>query len=100
MPATTAHYRRHAHGACLGRMLSEQRAPDLPPEEARAAKATAELVVRRVLDWLARYRATQGPEPHKRRNPQLSPGVRGWRRRELKTAQVSGQRPSFIEFSG
>jgi hypothetical protein len=35
-------------------MLSEfpQGAPDLRPEEAPSAKATAELVVRRVLDWL------------------------------------------------
>jgi hypothetical protein len=46
-----------------GRMLAEfpQGVPDLRPEEARAAKATAEQVVRRVLDWLARYPATQGP---------------------------------------
>jgi len=44
-----------------GRMLSDfpQGAPDLRPEEARAAKATAELVVRRVLDWLTRYPVTQ-----------------------------------------
>jgi hypothetical protein len=42
-----------------GRMLSEfpGGAPDLRPEEARAAKATAELVVRRVLDWLEKYPA-------------------------------------------
>jgi hypothetical protein len=40
-----------------GRMLSEfpAGAPDLRPEEARDAKATAELVVRRVLDWLRRF---------------------------------------------
>jgi hypothetical protein len=40
-----------------GRMLSEfpGGVPDLRPEEARDAKATAELVVRRVLDWLERY---------------------------------------------
>lgn len=37
-----------------GRMLSDFPGgpPDLRPEEARDAKATAELVVRRVLDWL------------------------------------------------
>jgi hypothetical protein len=33
----------------------------LRPEEGRAAKATAELVVRRVLHWLTRYPAAQGP---------------------------------------
>ena len=40
-----------------GRMLSEHPggAPDLRPEEAREAKTVAELVVRRVLDWLDRY---------------------------------------------
>jgi hypothetical protein len=40
-----------------GRMLSDfpGGAPDLRPDEARAAKATAELVVRRVLDWLEKY---------------------------------------------
>jgi hypothetical protein len=40
-----------------GRMLSEFPAgvPDLRPDEARDAKTTAELVVRRVLDWLERY---------------------------------------------
>jgi hypothetical protein len=38
-------------------MLSEFPAgvPDLRPDEARDAKTTAELVVRRVLDWLERY---------------------------------------------
>jgi hypothetical protein len=37
-----------------GRMLSEYPSgvPDLRPEEARDAKATAEIVVRKVLDWL------------------------------------------------
>jgi hypothetical protein len=37
-----------------GRMLSEfpKGVPDLKPEEARDAKATAELVTRKVLDWL------------------------------------------------
>jgi hypothetical protein len=37
-----------------GRMLVEfpQGVPDLRPEEAREAKAVAELVVRRILDWL------------------------------------------------
>src|ERR1019366_4992484 len=40
-----------------GRMLSDHPSgvPDLRPEEARDAKATAELVVRRVLDWLLTY---------------------------------------------
>ena len=40
-----------------GRMLSEHPggAPDLRPEEASEAKTVAELVVRRVLDWLDRY---------------------------------------------
>ncbi len=42
-----------------GRLLSDFLAgvpvPDLRPEEARDAKATAELVVRRVLDWLKKY---------------------------------------------
>jgi hypothetical protein len=40
-----------------GRMLSEFPGgiPDLRPEEARDAKATAEQVVRCVLDWLGRY---------------------------------------------
>ncbi len=40
-----------------GRMLSEFPGgpPDLRPEEARDAKTTAELVVRRVLDWLQRF---------------------------------------------
>jgi hypothetical protein len=43
-----------------GRMLSEypQGVPDLRPEEARDAKAIAELVVRSVLDWLARFPPT------------------------------------------
>jgi type I restriction enzyme M protein len=30
--------------------------------------------------------------PHKRRNPQLSPGVRGWRRRELKPGPIAAMR--------
>ncbi len=40
-----------------GRMLSEYPGgvPDLRPEEARSAKESAELVVRRVLDWLERH---------------------------------------------
>jgi hypothetical protein len=33
-------------------------APDLRPEEARDAKATAELVTRRVLDWVDKYPPT------------------------------------------
>ncbi len=40
-----------------GRMLSDFPGgpPDLRPEEARDAKATAELVVRRILDWLQKH---------------------------------------------
>jgi hypothetical protein len=40
-----------------GRMLSEHPTgvPDLRPDEARDARATAEFVVRRVLDWLERF---------------------------------------------
>jgi hypothetical protein len=40
-----------------GRMLSDFPAgmPDLKPEEARDAKATAELVVRRIVEWLVTY---------------------------------------------
>ena len=40
-----------------GRMLSDfpGGTPDLHPEEAREARQTAELVVRRILDWLERY---------------------------------------------
>jgi hypothetical protein len=40
-----------------GRMLSEfpTGVPDIRPEEARDAKATADQVVRRVLDWLQRF---------------------------------------------
>jgi hypothetical protein len=40
-----------------GRMLADFPGgpPDLRPEEARDAKATAEIVVRRVLDWLQRF---------------------------------------------
>lgn len=42
-----------------GRMLSDFPGgpPDLRPDEARDAKVTAELVVRRVLDWLQRFPA-------------------------------------------
>jgi len=40
-----------------GRMLASfpSGVPDLKPEQARDAKATAELVVRKVIDWLAKY---------------------------------------------
>jgi hypothetical protein len=40
-----------------GRMLHDfpQGVPDIRPEEARDAKATAEQVVRQVLDWLWRF---------------------------------------------
>ncbi|MBV9859507.1 MAG: hypothetical protein JO038_05325 [Alphaproteobacteria bacterium] len=50
------HTRQRIHA---GRMLSEfpKGVPDLRPEEARDAKAVAEQVVRRVLDWLERYPA-------------------------------------------
>jgi len=43
-----------------GRMLSEfpTGVPDIRPEEARDAKATAEQVVRRVLDWLHKFPPT------------------------------------------
>ncbi|MGJ5134360.1 hypothetical protein [Bradyrhizobium oligotrophicum] len=43
-----------------GRMLAEfpSGVPDLRPEEARHAKNTAELVVRRILDWLEKYPPT------------------------------------------
>lgn len=43
-----------------GRMLSEypQGVPDLRPEEARDAKAVADLIVRSVFDWLGRYPPT------------------------------------------
>jgi hypothetical protein len=42
-----------------GRMLSEHPTgpPDLRPEEAREAKAVAEQVVRRIIDWLAQPRS-------------------------------------------
>lgn len=51
------HSRQRIHA---GRMLSEfpGGAPDLRPEEAREAKAVAEQVVRRVLDWLEKYPPT------------------------------------------
>ena len=41
----------------VGRLLEESvgRVPDLRPEEARAARETAELVVRRIMDWLERH---------------------------------------------
>ncbi len=43
-----------------GRMLSEfpDGPPDLRPEEARAARESAEVIVRRVLDWLERNRVS------------------------------------------
>jgi hypothetical protein len=48
-----------------GRMLSDFPAgpPDLRPEEARDAKATADLVVRAVLEWLHHFptKATSAP---------------------------------------
>lgn len=47
-----------------GRMLVDHPAgvPDLRPEEARDAKLTAELVVRRVIDWLERH-PVRAPAP-------------------------------------
>jgi hypothetical protein len=47
-----------------GRMLADfpHGPPDLRPEEARDAKATAELVVRSVLDWL--HRCAMTPQSH------------------------------------
>lgn len=46
-----------------GRMLDDfpDGVPDLKPEEARDALATAELTVRRVLDWLERYPPSMEP---------------------------------------
>lgn len=43
-----------------GRMLTDHPggAPDLRPEEARAARETVEILVRAVLDWLAKHPAT------------------------------------------
>lgn len=49
-----ARQRIHA-GRLLSDFLAGTPIPDLRPEEARDAKATAELVVRRVLDWLQKY---------------------------------------------
>jgi hypothetical protein len=48
-----------------GRMLSEfpAGAPDLRPDETRDAMATAEQVVRRVLDWLEKYPVPGGSLP-------------------------------------
>lgn len=48
------HARQRIHA---GRMLSKHPggAPDYRPEEAREAKAVADMVIRRVLDWLSRY---------------------------------------------
>ncbi len=48
-----------------GGMLSEYPSgvPDLRPEEARDAKATAETVVRKVLDWLEKYPPAARPDP-------------------------------------
>ncbi len=49
-----------------GRMLSDYktRVPDLRPEEARAARESAEIIVRRILEWLQEHPAsTSSPEP-------------------------------------
>ncbi len=48
---------RTRHRIHAGRMLSDfpNGVPDIRPEEARDAKATADQVVRRVLDWLQKY---------------------------------------------
>lgn len=67
---TVARQRIHA-----GRMLSAHPggAPDLRPEEAREAKAVAELVVRRVLDWLERYPPSQVSQDCRRRDLRALP---------------------------
>jgi hypothetical protein len=46
-----------------GRMLTDfpSGPPDLRPEEARDAKATADLVVRAVLEWLHRFPSAASP---------------------------------------
>lgn len=48
-----------------GRLLSDftQGTVDLRPEEVREARAVAEEVVRRVLDWLEKYPASAAPPP-------------------------------------
>ncbi|UPG73708.1 hypothetical protein MVG78_06065 [Roseomonas gilardii subsp. gilardii] len=50
-------FRQRIHA---GRMLADfpSGPPDLRPEEARDAKATADVVVRQILDWLRRHAAT------------------------------------------
>ena len=47
------------HRVHAGRLMADHpdRLPDLRPEEARAARVTAEHVARAVMDWLARYPA-------------------------------------------
>lgn len=56
----TSRQRIHA-----GRMLVEhpQGIPDIRPDEAREAKATAELVVRRICDWLEAHPPTTADTP-------------------------------------
>jgi hypothetical protein len=56
---------RARHRIHAGRMLSAfpGGVPDLRPEEARDAKATADLVVRRVLEWLEKYPPPVGNPP-------------------------------------
>jgi hypothetical protein len=51
-------FRQRIHA---GRMLSDfpGGVPDLRPEEARAAKESAEVIVRRVLDWLEKHPGTR-----------------------------------------
>jgi hypothetical protein len=51
-------FRQRIHA---GRMLSDfpGAVPDLRPEEARAAKESAEVIVRRVLDWLEKHPAVK-----------------------------------------
>jgi len=46
-----------------GRMIADYQGgpPDLRPDEARDAKGTAELVVRRVLDWLGKHPVSAAP---------------------------------------
>jgi hypothetical protein len=45
-----------------GRMLSDYQTgvPDLRPEEARAARESAEIIVRRILEWLEAHPASAG----------------------------------------
>lgn len=63
--ARAEHLNKTRQRVHAGRMLGEYPGgpPDLRPEEGRDAKATAEQVVRAVLDWLAKHSAAQGGAP-------------------------------------